>query len=247
MHRCDTLHEPLMPVLTAILSTLPPPEDPLLDVGCGAGAKTPVLCATLNPAPLIGLDHDLEALQEAVAYGGLLAVAGDAHALPLRSASCGAAVCIATLGLLHDQRAALRELRRVVRPDGWVLVVTATTAWVRWSAHMRHWILRLCDRVDASGDLLFTTPEPAADLGALLQETGWSEVRTGAFVIEANGVADQPVLPLLTREAAQRRLAPAGVREYDALVADADIELLPLILAAVGMEASFFAPKGAKV
>ncbi len=236
MHGCDALHEPLMPVLTAILTTLPPPDGSLIDVGCGAGAKTPVLCATLNlPPPLIGLDHDLEALQEAVAHGGLLAIAGDAHALPLRSASCGAAVCIATLGLLHNQRTALREVRRVVRPGGWALVVTATTAWVPWSAHMRHWIATRWACADATGERLLTTPEPVADLVALLGETGWDAGRAGAFVIGTDDADAQPVLPLLTREAVQRRLAPASVREYDALVADADVELLPLILAAVGM------------
>jgi SAM-dependent methyltransferase len=236
MHRFDVFHESLTPVLTAILATLPHPEGPLLDVGCGAGAKAPVLHATLNlTTPLVGLDYTLEALHEAVACDRLLAVAGDAHALPLRTASCGAAVCIATLGLLRDQRAALRELRRAVRPGGWVLVVTATTAWVSWSAHMRDWIATRWACADAPGERLLTTSEPAADLGALLQETGWSEVRAGAFVIGVGGIANQPVSPLLTREAVQRYLTPTDVHDYEALVADADIELLPLMLTAVGM------------
>lgn len=258
------LHEPLMPVLAAILATLPHPDGPLLDVGCGTGAKASLLRATLDlapirksslsrrrqclrlpdrtsvsdcsdrllAAPLIGLDCDAAALREAVTRGELPAIAADAHALPLRSACCGAAVCIATLGLLRDQCAALRELRRVVRPSGWVLVVTATTAWVPWSADMRNWMARQCD---PPGSLLLTNPEIAADLAALLQESGWNEARTGAFVLEANDDSGQPVLPLLTREAVQRHLTPAKGREYDELVAQADLEILPLILAAVGM------------
>ncbi|ABU59316.1 Methyltransferase type 11 [Roseiflexus castenholzii DSM 13941] len=234
MHRIDALHEPLTPVLTAILATLPPLAGPLLDVGCGAGAKIPLLRAKMNhTAPLIGLDCDLPALQEAVMADRLLAVAGDAHALPLRTASCGAAVCSAVLGLLRDQRTALRELRRVVRPGGWILIVTATTAWTPWSAQMRSWVTRLCERVEMPGSLLFATPEPAADLAALLRESGWSEVRTGAFAIEAGSDAP-PVLPLLTREVVERHLTPVEVQEYDTVVADAGIELLPLILAATG-------------
>lgn len=235
MRDIEALHEPLKPILTVLLATLAPPEGPLLDVGCGAGAKAPLLQSTLElSAPLIGLDCDLEALQEAVTHAGLLAVAGDAHALPLRSACCGAAVCIATLGLLRDQRAALREMRRVVHPGGWVLVVTATTAWVPWSAHMRDWTARLGNRDDLPGELLFTMPEAAADLGALLRETGWSEVRTGAFVIEA-GSAAQSVLPLLTREHVQRHLTPAEAEEFEAIVACTDVALLPLMLAAAGV------------
>jgi len=229
----ETLHEPVKPALAAMLATLPPPEGLLLDVGCGAGGKTPWLRSMLNSlAPLIGLDCDLEALQKAVAHDGLLAVAGDAHALPLRPACCSAAVCIATLGALHHQRVALRELRRVVRPGGWVLVVTATTAWVPWSAHMRSWVARLYDRVGMSGELVLATPEPAADLAALLRETGWNDVRAGAFVIEADGADVRPALPLLVRESLQRHLTLAEVQEYDTIAASADVELLPLMLAA---------------
>lgn len=235
MRDIEALHEPLKPILAAILATLTLPEGPLLDVGCGTGAKAPILRTMLRPAaPLIGLDCDLEALQEAVTHAGLLAVVGDAHALPLRTAHCGAAVCIATLGLLYDQRAALREMRRVVRPGGWVLVVTATTAWVPWSARMRDWIARRCDRDNRPGKLLFSSPDAAADLGALLLETGWSDVRTGAFVIEA-GSAAQSVLPLLTHEHVQRHLTPAEAEEYAAIAACADMELLPLMLAATGV------------
>lgn len=232
MRDIEALHEPLKPTLTAILATLAPPEGPLLDVGCGTGAKAPLLRSL--SASLVGLDCDLEALQEAVALAKLLAVAGDAHALPLRTACCGAAVCIATLGLLHDQRAALREMRRVVRPGGWILVVTATTAWVPWSARMRDWIARRCDRDNRPGKLLFSSPDAAADLGALLLETGWSEVRIGAFVIEA-GSAAQSVLPLLTHKHVQRHLTPAEAEEYAAIAACADVELLPLMLAAAGV------------
>lgn len=109
------LHTPMTPVLEAILSTLPLPQGLLLDVGCGVGSKTAFLRSTLNfVGSLAGVDCDREALSVAVARSGIWAIVGDAHMLTLRTACCGAAVCLATLGMLRDQRAALRELRRVV-------------------------------------------------------------------------------------------------------------------------------------
>ena len=229
------LHAPMAPVLEAILGALPLPEGLLIDVGCGAGHKTALLRSLLNVAgPLAGIDCDREALS-AAARSGMWAIAGDAHMLPLRTACCGAAVCLATLGMLHDQRAALRELRRAVRPGGWLVVVTATTAWTFWSVRLRDWIQTvIAERERRRVDLLLTTPEPAVDLATLIQDAGWREVRAGAFVIETGDEMSQRVLPLISQNGARQQLTPARLREYDALVADADVELLPLMLAATG-------------
>jgi SAM-dependent methyltransferase len=236
MHNVATLHAPMAPVLAAILAALPSPAGLLLDVGCGAGHKTALLRSLLNVAgPLAGIDCDREALSAAADRGGMWTIAGDAHMLPLRTACCDAAVCLATLGMLHDQRAALRELRRVVRPGGWLVVVTATTAWTCWSVRLRGWIQALlAEREPGRADLLLTTPEPAADLATLIRDAGWCEVRAGAFVIETGDEMSQQVLPLISQNGARQLLTPAGLREYNALIADADVELLPLMLAATG-------------
>jgi ubiquinone/menaquinone biosynthesis C-methylase UbiE len=229
------LHAPMAPVLAAILAALPSPAGLLLDVGCGAGHKTALLRSLLNVAgPLAGIDCDREALS-AAARSGMWAIAGDAHMLPLRTACCGAAVCLATLGMLHDQRAALRELRRAVRPGGWLVIVTATTAWTFWSVRLRDWIQTvIAERERRRVDLLLTTPEPAVDLATLIRDAGWREVRAGAFVIETADEMSRRVLPLISQNSARQQLTPARLREYDALVADADMELLPLMLVATG-------------
>ncbi|MGQ9827312.1 MAG: class I SAM-dependent methyltransferase [Roseiflexus sp.] len=230
------LHAPMAPVLKVILGALPSPEGPLLDVGCGTGSKTALLRSTLNFAgPLLGIDCNRESLSPAAVRGRMWVVGGDAHMLPLCTACCGAAVCLATLGMLHDQRAALRELRRVVRPGGWLVVVTATTAWASWSVHLRSWTRALLAmRGHEVENLLLTTPEPAIDLALLLRDAGWSEVRAGAFVIETGDAASQDVLPLFSQSSIRQQLTPVEVRDYDALVAGADVELLPLMLVAIG-------------
>ena len=47
---------------------------------------------------------------------------GDARRLPYEDATFDAAYLVAVLGEIPDQRAALRELRRVVKPGGRVVV-----------------------------------------------------------------------------------------------------------------------------
>lgn len=232
---CETFQEPLQSVLAALLTTLPSPKGPLLDVGCGTGGKTPLLRSVCTPAvSLVGLDHDRQALREAVHNERILAVAGDAHALPLRPECCGAAVCIAAFGLFHDQRQALREVRRVVRSDGWIVVVTATTAWMPWSPRMRDWMATWYARVGLTTDYWLTMPDPVVDLATLVQETGWNDVRAGAFVLETEAASSQMALPLLTPAAMRQHLTPSDMREYDGIAAQSEPELLPLMLVVMG-------------
>jgi SAM-dependent methyltransferase len=96
----------------------------LLDAGCGAGLAA--LLARLRGATVAGLD----------AAPGLLAIArerlpgadlreGDLEALPFEDASFDAAVAINSVFYAADMERAMRELARVVRPGGRVIV----TAW----------------------------------------------------------------------------------------------------------------------
>jgi ubiquinone/menaquinone biosynthesis C-methylase UbiE len=157
------LHAPLLPILRHVLATAGlPRRATLLDLACGAGEKHGLLAQVCQPARIIALDRDRAALQRlwedqrpttngqrpgssasirATSQYALphsqcsIPLAGDAHALPLRSDCCDAACCIAALGLFADRAAALRELRRVLRLGGAAVVVTATRRWaelVRW-------------------------------------------------------------------------------------------------------------------
>jgi ubiquinone/menaquinone biosynthesis C-methylase UbiE len=104
------------------------PGELILDCGCGYGFTLRVL-RELTAARLIGLDlqrarveHARERLGAACAF-----VQGSALRLPFADASFDKAVSSEVLEHLPDDRAALAELYRVLRPGG-TLVVTVPSA-----------------------------------------------------------------------------------------------------------------------
>lgn len=94
---------------------------PLLEVGAGTGAVTRRLRAAIPDLPVIALDVDEEIL--AVGRAADLTVVGDAAALPLADGSVGSVLLRYVVQHLPDPVAVLREVRRVLRPGG-VVVVT---------------------------------------------------------------------------------------------------------------------------
>jgi SAM-dependent methyltransferase len=100
----------------------------VLDVGCGTGVMFDELARAIGPAGAIaGLDHStdlLAAAAERAAAGGYAGIVtlvdGDAHELPFPDASFDAGHVERVLMHLRDPDRALRELRRVVKPGGWV-------------------------------------------------------------------------------------------------------------------------------
>ena len=67
------------------------------------------------------LDHTMEKAR-ARGVTNVVPVRGDATALPYPDDSFDAAYVVATLGEVPDQNGALRELRRVIRPGGRLVV-----------------------------------------------------------------------------------------------------------------------------
>jgi SAM-dependent methyltransferase len=92
-----------------------------LEVGCGTGVIAEEL-AQIGPTHVVGLDIDPAMLtfttrqESRVTY-----VQGDAHALPFPDESFDAVVCHYLLMWLADPVPGVREMARVVRPDGYVL------------------------------------------------------------------------------------------------------------------------------
>lgn len=106
----------------------PRPGDLAVDVGCGKGSYHPLLIGRGTRA-ILGLDASpamVAATQaQANALGlAVVAIQGNAETLPLPDGSYDVALANHVLFLVADQRAALAELRRVLRPGGRIVLTT---------------------------------------------------------------------------------------------------------------------------
>lgn len=98
-----------------------------LDVGCGAGLMTVAMAGRgLNVTATDSSPEMIAQCERRVRAAGLdghVAVArADAHALPFADGSFDLVVAIGLLPWLHDPAGGVRELVRVTRPDGWIIV-----------------------------------------------------------------------------------------------------------------------------
>ncbi|MCC7360382.1 MAG: class I SAM-dependent methyltransferase [Anaerolineales bacterium] len=110
------------------------PRPRLLDAGCGTGGALRWLSAQ---AQVTGLDLHPLALQYAAGAGQPLA-RGSVTALPFARDSFDVVTCFDVLyhAAVPDDIAALRELARVLRPGGWLLLRVPAYNWLR-GAHDR--------------------------------------------------------------------------------------------------------------
>ncbi|TAK24140.1 MAG: methyltransferase domain-containing protein [Chloroflexota bacterium] len=114
--------------LTLMRLLNPRPGDRVLDVGAGECQALRYVAARVGPTgSAIGVEYGeggLGRLAIGRAAGGPVfrAVAADASNLPFRDASFTAAFSVDVLEAVPDRERPLREMRRVVRPDGRVVV-----------------------------------------------------------------------------------------------------------------------------
>jgi len=98
----------------------------LLDVGCGPGSITRGLAERVAPGEVVGLDLSRETLEEARrdaaarGLGNLRYQEASVYTLPFADASFDVAYAHQVFQHLREREAALREMLRVVRPDGLV-------------------------------------------------------------------------------------------------------------------------------
>jgi SAM-dependent methyltransferase len=99
-------------------------QERVADIGCGNGRYLAELARRQHAGQVLGVDASagmLSAARGRVSRAALLL--GDATALPLPDGACDLTVAAHMLYHVADPAAAVRELRRVTRPGGQVLVV----------------------------------------------------------------------------------------------------------------------------
>ena len=135
-----------------------------LDLGCGTGRALPALRAAVGPSGrVIGLDVTRQMLDAVRSSGrdrdATALLLGDAQRLPFAAGSLDATFAAGLLNHLDDLAAGLRELTRVTRPGGQLIVFHPTGRAALAARHGR----------------VLGPHEPLAEhvLGAALADAGW--------------------------------------------------------------------------
>jgi len=117
-HEVRRLHE-------AIIGELPPDTGRVLDVGCGRGWVAQALCP--QGKEVISMDvstrNAIETLKR-IPESNHSALVGDVYHIPLQSDSVDAAIASEVMEHTPDPQLFLKQLLRVVRPGGKVIVTT---------------------------------------------------------------------------------------------------------------------------
>jgi len=109
------------------------PGASLLDVGCGPGTITADFASRLRPGTVIGIDASTEIVATARRdYPDVAFAVGDVHNLQFQGASWDIVHAHQLLQHLVDPVAALKEMRRVVKPGGIVAARDADYGSFTW-------------------------------------------------------------------------------------------------------------------
>lgn len=161
------------------------PGTAVLDVGCGPGTITVDIASRVAPGRVVGIDAADDAIVAArtaaadAEVGNVELVTGDVYALDHADDSFDVVHAHQVLQHLAEPVAALREMRRVCRPDGVVAVrdsIYRGMSWFPVSALLDQWLEVYCAVAEANGG----EPDAGSHLRGWAMEAGFSEVRSSA-------------------------------------------------------------------
>jgi ubiquinone/menaquinone biosynthesis C-methylase UbiE len=164
----------------------------LVDCGCGPGSITVDLARAVEPGEVTGIDIREDALDQGRALArerGIANVAFQAasvYQLPFASGAFDAAFACAVLQHLADPSAALREVRRVLKPGGVIGILDGSSMTTfRYPANP---LLEKWDRLRAL-EREYTTgrPSDALALRALLRAAGFARSQASALMAAEAG------------------------------------------------------------
>jgi SAM-dependent methyltransferase len=162
---------------------------PVLDVGCGPGVDLSAIGASRS----VGIDPSWT-MCRAARTGAPMIARADAHALPFSDDSFGAARADRVLQHLREPHRALKELARIVRPGGRIVIadpdqesLVIQVPGVRPSTLERLKALRR--------DVGYRNGRLASELPALLRELRIDQVTIDAFPLLIQDPADAFGLP----------------------------------------------------
>jgi SAM-dependent methyltransferase len=161
--------------------------DRVLDVGCGPGFYVSELLEKVGPdGSVVGVDVSRDMLAVAArrteGHDNVEFHAGVATTLPLADQSCDRAVSVQVLEYVDEVPAALREMQRVLRPGGRLVLWDVDWGTVSWHAVDRD----LMARALAAFDKHLIHPSLPRTLSAQLRECGFEDVRMEGHVFATN-------------------------------------------------------------
>lgn len=194
--------------------------DRVVDVGAGPGLLGSDIAAAVGPSGHVTMIDNSDSMlriarqrsRVAGMEGRTAVVRGDATALPLPVGAFDRAVCTQVLEYIPEVDAALRELRRVLKPGGSLVIVDTDWATVAWHStdpeRMRTVLDTWCQR--------FADPHLPRSLGARLRDQGFEITHRDAHVI-LNQEYDQQTysgahIDIISRYVIERGV-PSGVVE----------------------------------
>lgn len=105
-------------------------NEAVIDIGCGHGASLPLLRKAVRPGRVTGIDPSktMVDIARGKARGDNMEVLqADVLALPIENATFDAAMSVHTIYFWDDPVAALKEMRRVMKPGGRLVLCCRTT------------------------------------------------------------------------------------------------------------------------
>ncbi len=161
------------------------PNDVTLEVGIGTGLNLPLYPPT---ARLIGIDLSQEMLDKAVERVQTLAMPNvtlkvmDATALDFGDNEFDKALATYTISAVPDPVAVLREMRRVVKPGGVIVILNHFRSERKFAGHLEDLVAPVCTRLGWKSNLAMNpllaqvglTPEQVTKVNLL---NGWRLVR----------------------------------------------------------------------